>query len=904
MTQQSQYETMLTSRFAAEYGMTSPPLASPAERTRLIRILREFLQTEMDHLHQKHRHGSGGQEVVSARTALVDSLVCFTYRLFSEHYQTGDLLTLVATGGYGRGELNPKSDIDILFLYAEKLDNPTSDMIREMLQLLWDLKLDLGWSNRSLIECIQWGNTDLTVKTSLIESRYLIGNKTLYERFTQIVRAYLLGADVDDYIRQKWEERRQRHASYAGVHTLLEPNVKESPGGLRDHHLVLWTGIVKFGITSVSQLVEKGLAHREQINRLERAYDFLLRIRNDLHFAMGRKNDVLSIASHAEVARRLGYSPEGEFLPGERFMRDYYLAANEIVQFSSMILQKCLPEKTKRVKMVSDHTIQTIQNAIDDGVVLSADGIHLQGDNADLLCQNPALFLKLFLYQQHLSLGFSEPLKELIRSHLFYIDEKFRHQKSHSDLFLAILRGEQAANTLRSMHELGVLGAYLPELAHLTCLIQYDFYHKYTVDEHTLRSIEYLEDLTEPPARELKELGRIYRQLSHPEVVKLALLLHDTGKGKGGEHVEKSIELVQQVVKRLQLSEKFCDQVTVLVKYHLLMNHIAQRRDIHDPKTITEFAETIKNLENLDMLYLLTYADIKAVGPDVWTIWKGALLGELYLLTRRYFSPEEEMVLTGEALLEQLRREVSRDLEGRVDPQTIATHFAFMPYKYFVSTPPNRIAQHILLLQKIDEHPLAVKHIPNVEIGHSELMVCMPDKPGNFSKLAGVLASHFLNILGAQIYTRSDGIAIDTLQVESLDKKPILDENLWQELTNDLHAILITGTKRMNDLSLPLGQTIFSQKERALQTATMVKIDNRISDTHTVIEVTTYDRLGLLYLITDCLFKLDIDIYLAKISTEGNRVMDAFYVTDVAGNKLLDPERVAQVKKRLEQALL
>jgi [protein-PII] uridylyltransferase len=329
------------------------------------------------------------------------------------------------------------------------------------------------------------------------------------------------------------------------------------------------------------------------------------------------------------------------------------------------------------------------------------------------------------------------------------------------------------------------------------------------------------------------------------------------------------------------------------------MNHLAQRRDVTDPKIIADFAETVRNIENLKLLCALTYADTRAVGPDIWTVWKGALLWELYMRTYKHFTQEDEVVVTGEALIEQVKSEVMSGLSGRISEATVDEFFKAMPYKYVVSTPAETIVQHVQLVVSLQGGKLATKHTHHLDLGFSELMVCTPSKAGNFAKIAGTLAANQLNILGAQIYTRNDGLALDTLQIESLEKKPILDERLWHRLNEELYAVLVEG----EEVTYRARRTIFARKERALPVTTVIEVNNRISDMYTVIDVTTQDRLGLLYLITTTLFELGINIHLAKVSTEATRAIDVFYVTDLMGEKIVDEQAIGDIRARLQTAL-
>jgi [protein-PII] uridylyltransferase len=531
--------------------------------------------------------------------------------------------------------------------------------------------------------------------------------------------------------------------------------------------------------------------------------------------------------------------------------------------------------------------------------VITRGEITVKARGKDPFQARPALLLEVFALAQQLAVGLSEDLKALIRANLGAIDAAFRADRQHSRLFMTMLKHPHAARAIRAMHEVGVLCAYLPEFEPISGLVHHDLYHKYTVDEHTLRAVDYLDELPETPEKELREFAKLFQTIPNPEVLRLALLYHDVGKTKGIDHVDESAELFRAAAPRLGLSDKSADQVELLVQHHLLMNHLAQRRDITDPKIVADFAETVRNVENLKLLCILTYADTRAVGPDIWTVWKGALLWELYMRTFRHFTQEDEVVVTGEALIEQVKSEVLSGLSERIPEATVDDFFRAMPYKYVVSTPAETIVHHVQLVEGLQDGKLVTKHTHHLDLGFSELMICTPSKPGNFAKIAGTLAANQLNILGAQIYTRNDGLALDTLQIESLENKPILDERLWQRLNGELAAVLVEGA----EVTYRPGRTVFDRKERAVPVTTVIEVNNRISDMYTVIDVTTQDRLGLLYLITTTLFELGINIHLAKVSTEATRAIDVFYVTDLMGEKLVDERAIEDVRTQLQSVL-
>jgi [protein-PII] uridylyltransferase len=875
-------------------------LQFPEQRLEALGILRQFVRDATMRVCDAHLAGASGVATARQLATVIDQVIVESYHLLSRsplfsQRRPSPRVAIVAVGGYGRGELNPFSDLDIVVLHPPQEDEISTQFMIQFTYFLMDMRLDVHYSNRSVPNCLQMARRDLSTKTSFIEARPLVGDAQLGEQFRRTIQRELLGKGVDQFIQAKADECRRRHAKYYGAVSVLEPNVKESPGGLRDYHTALWVGATRVGARSCEELEAAGVITAAEQQAVAQAYDFLLRVRTDLHFAQQWKNDVLAIEVQADTASRLGYDGTGTGQPVERFMRGYYRQARAIYHLCASVLDRCRPHERGIGKVLEYMS----RKELDHGLVIARNEITVKERGKDPFQARPTLLLEVFAVALQMGVGLSVDLKALIRANLGAIDDAFRADRQHSRLFMTILKHPHAARALRAMHEVGVLSAYLPEFEQITGLVHHDLYHKYTVDEHTLRAVDYLDELPETPEKELREFAKLFQSIPNPEVLRLALLYHDVGKTKGIDHVEESAELFGAAAPRLGLSDKSADQVEFLVRNHLLMNHLAQRRDITDPKIIADFAETVRNVENLKLLCILTYADTHAVGPDIWTVWKGALLWELYMRTFKHFTQEDEVVVTGEALIEQVKSEVISGLSGRFTDAAVDEFFKVMPYKYIVSTPAETIVHHVQLVEGLKGGKLATKHTHHLDMGFSELMVCTPSKPGNFSKIAGTLAANKLNILGAQIYTRNDGLALDTLQIESLEKKPILDERLWQRLNEELSAVLA----EVREVTYRPGRTIFARKERAVPVTTVIEVNNRISDMYTVIDVMTQDRLGLLYLMTTTLFELGINIHLAKVSTEATRAIDVFYVTDLMGEKIVDERAIEDIRSRLQTAL-
>ena len=874
--------------------------ATPRQRMEYVETVRERVHREKERVKALHRSGASGTEVTGLLTLFADQVVTEIFSLAVRHHGYSpdgiDLpLALVATGGYGRGELCPYSDVDILFLRRPSSVS-LEDIVNEILTLLWDSRFQVGHSVRTIPECISLGRKDLSARTAMLEGRYLAGSHALYGDFQQAFRKQVIEKAVDAFIRQRIEGRDRRYKRHENLVTLLEPNVKEGVGGLRDYHLALWLATARFGFSTLDDCYGAGLIDAEAYKVTREAYNFLLKVRNELHYLQEAREDVLAVELQRRVADHLGFEDQGPRLAVERLMQDYYHQASRIKQFSELLLSRCQPPKKGLTKVWE----RVKSKDLGDGFVSREGELHMNHVAAMQIEDRPIHMLRAFELCQKNNLLPHESLRGLIRRHLGLIDDRFRRDTEVRSIFYGLLDNDGAERVLRSMHEVGLLGVILPEYGDLTFLPQYDVFHRYTADEHTLQAVRNLEELKDATSSSLQELRAIYRGLERPSVLKMALLLHDIGKSEGAAgHIERGVEIAREVLDRWPMGEKAAQQVIFLVANHLLMNRTAQRRDMHEERLVKDFCDSVGSLENLKLLYLLTYADISAVAPEAWTAWKGALLWDLYHRAKDYLTHEPEERLTGEALLERLRELVARELAYDVSPEAIEAYFQAMPYKYVASTPPDRIVLHIQLAEKmIAQEGLAMEHWHNQQFGYSEVLVCTTGRTGILSEIAGALTSKNINILGAQVFTRQDNIAIDTLQVNRLEGGCVTDESVWQALEGNLRD-MIAGKETVEALLSRRTQYVTDKRFVGRPVGARVEINNRISDTHTVIEMKARDRLGLLYLVTREMVKLNLDIYLAKISTEASRAINVFYVTDLDEEKIFDDTRIAHIRETL-----
>lgn len=870
-----------------------------------LEIFRSFYRREQERIYQLHQLGASGRRTIEERSDLIDAIIQHLYLLARSLSQPAsekaeETCAILALGGYGRRELHPGSDVDIMFLFRKEAHLCLNPPIERVLYTLWDMGLAVGHSCRSLTGCLRMARRDLTVKTSLLEARYLIGDPITFREFEARLAKEVIEDKVSSFFRQKISELEARYRKFGCSLYTQEPNIKESMGGLRDLHTAQWMARARYGTSSLEGLAEKGVIGGEDLSSAKEAIHFMWRLRSELHYLYGQKNDVLSLPLQEQVALHMGYSNGQGAFGVERLMQQYYLYARFIHQLSERIIYRCLLQTSG----VGEILERFRAREMGDGLVEMKGKIGIWAKDQEGFTRDPLNLLRVFLRALRNEYSLTQDMKDLIRSQAASLGEEFRRSEKAFQLFLSILReGPGLARILRIMHECGLLGAYLPEFAPLTCLVQYDFYHKYTVDEHTFIAFDHLEELLQTPPKVPNEFYNIAEELERPELFKIALLLHDVGKAEGKDHVSKGTRIVTSILSRFPLREEEKELILFLVSRHLTMAHIAERRDLDDERVIVEFAKVVKDLSRLKMVYLHTYLDVKAVSPEAWTEWKATLLWELYIKTHTVLTrgiPEEK-----EDLLEaeKIRAQILKNLGKEMDEAFIRDHLDQMPPRYILTTPGTKIASHLRLVQRLHRNPLATEcqHFP--QIGCSEFTVCTHSQPGQFASIVGVLSAHSMNILSAQIYTRSDGVVIDTFQVNNLQGMAVSNDSLWQRVESQLIAVK-EGRLQVEDL-ISANRKRYGDRfgKKVLHLPPHVEFDNYISDSYTVIDVRAGDRLGLLYLISREISSLALDIAFAKITTEVDQAMDVFYVTESDGGKILDEGRLAKIKSTLETVL-
>jgi len=849
------------------------------------KIKSSYSRNLKDLLSHHNKTSLSGIRLSQRRSQITDELI----KSSLEHLGFSKLggISIIALGGYGREELCPFSDVDLLFLYSPKGKSLVKTVAKKLLYFLWDLNLQIGHSVRTIDQCIDLSHSgDSTILTSLLDGRFIVGDSELFNKFDKRLYFDLLPKISATFIDKKIEENEQRIDKFGRSVYLLEPNIKESEGGLRDIHMALWIAQAKFKIKKLNELLQKGILIERELKVFNKASDFLLLIRSELHYLAGREENRLRFEYQEKVARFLGYK-DSELPAVERFMRIYYLRGNLIKEYSKKLITRCI----LRPKL-SFHAPKT--TILENGLIIQ--GGVLSASSRNIFHEYPGNFLKCFEYADKYKVKMHKFLADLIRDNVKIIDENVRRDAELNSSFLRFLKdGNEVSERLFEMNSLRLLGHYIPEFGKIVCKVQHDAYHVYTVDVHSIFMVREIENLIiGKHTKDFPLLTEIAKGITGRHILYLSCLLHDIGKGEGRNHSQRGGEMIPKIAQRMGLSEKEGEQLQFIVKHHIIMPHFSQRRDINDDSLIIRFAKSVKTLETLSMLYLLAYADIRSVGPDVWTNWKGILLHDLYLRTLAILQKGEFKKESSDERTKRFTNDVLQILENEVPGYWVKKILRDMPPTYFAGFSPQKIAYHLKLIRKSRKSiGMDVIFHPNEE--YDEFTFWGFDKPGIFSEICGVLAGNGINILGARIATRGDRRILDVFYVNRLSKSTHMEKNLWNNVYDDLEKVL----KGKTDV-----EKIVSRKKKyqPIYVKTIpthpsrVEIDNESSETSTVIDVYTHDRVGLLYYITKALTNLDLSITYAKISTKVDQVADVFYVNKINNGKILDPKKLKQIK--------
>ncbi len=803
-------------------------------------------------------------------------------------------MSVVAVGGYGRRELCPHSDVDLFFLHGYKVDRFVEAMTEWILYPLWDLGLEVGHSVRNIRETIRLAGADDSIRTALLDHRLVAGDASLYAEAARDLDRFLYFQGGDKFIGKKVAELRSRHARFGSTVYLLEPNVKEGRGGLRDLQTAVWGARIKYKCGGLADLRMKGVVGARTVEAIRHVLDYLLRVRNELHYLQGKKTDVLGFEVQERLAERFRYRQVGANHAVERFMRAYYLHAASAARLSDEILEEVgrfLPEEGGGKPFFFLR-----RKLVGQGGILYKGKLQVK-DHASFE-KEPIRILEFFRSMQRTKSALSPQARRNIQLALPAVGDAFRGNREAAKLFLEILEDPvHLRETLLSMNESRFLARYIPEFAPLYCKVQRDIYHVYTVDIHSIRCASVLAEIETSPSRtkEESEFHRIHAAVRNRGLFHLAILFHDIGKGKGHGHSRIGAEIVSRIGARWGLPEQDISDLVFLVEQHLLMANVSQRRDLHDIELILSFADTVGTVSRLDQLYLLTYSDMKEVAPEVWTQWKAMLLAELYEKARNVLDqgslkrPFEERA--------HRRREQVRELLGGEPRDTADRFLARVDDRYLLATPDGRFVEHCRTLAGFDGKAPIVVAIDSPASGTTEFIVVCPDERGLFAKIAGTLSANGMNILNASIATTVDAVALDTFHASYIGKS-LKGDPKKERVIGDLSRVL-RGETTVEALMAEQRQGKFVRDRVPRYRPTRVVFDNSVSSRCTVVDIFTYDRIGLLYDITSTLTALGTDIVLSKISTKADQVADVFYLVDRDGRKITDTERQEEIRRAL-----
>jgi [protein-PII] uridylyltransferase len=900
---------------------------------------KEYLRAETAALRARHTAGASGLTVAHARAHTIDEMLVhlFDYAADSyvrEHGQLPAPVSLVALGGYGRGELCPLSDIDVMFLFPSKTKPAVAKPLQqhltnEILYLLWDCGLKVGHSTRTVDEVFVEARKDIQTKTALLESRLIAGSSSLYETFAPAYRSYYTSEDPKGYIAARLDDQAQRRAKYANTVFNQEPDIKNGVGGLRDYHNAVWMAQVKLGITSIDELATQNYLRTDDLADFRRAYDFLLRVRNELHFRSTRPTDLLNLDVQPPVAQNLGYT-EVELLPRvEHFMQDYYRCAQAIFRVSKLVEER-LALSIGRGGANRNSGGTSFRDALRatrfqrtkriDGFILR--GRELAAEKPEVFIDDPVRLIRVFRHCQQLECTLDFHLAQLIRESLPRLTPEIAASTDASVSFRAILSEVGAVEPVLSrMHELGVLGRFIPEFEALTCLVQHEYYHRYTADVHTLSAIRELDRIfTEAEPITLKYRG-VLHETADPALLYLTLLLHDIGKAEAIQgHAESGVRLAAPLLERFGVSPEGRETVLFVIKNHLVMARFWQKRDVDDPKTATAFAELVCDAEKLRHLYVHTFCDARGTAADLWNSYKDTLHTSLYRSTLERLklgaaldaSYDEKKKMTQQEL-------ISKSIPG-ISADEINAHFGLLPDRYFIHTDASEISLHIQMVNQLFKSITTADSVGTLrpvidwkdDLNRSLTVVNVVtwDRAGLFYKLAGAFSVAGLSILGAKVISRTDHIAIDTFYIVEPGRGVVQSATAQEKFAktieaalvgnNDLYPEILAQAKKIASsryLSSPTGEALHSSFPPT------VEVYHELSMQRTIVEIQARDQIGLLYRLAKIISDHNFDITFARIGTERGVAIDTFYIEPANREAIDTNDRLLVLRDALNEVI-
>jgi [protein-PII] uridylyltransferase len=847
----------------------------------------------------------GGRACAQNLSRLMDEIIGLAYGFAtsvlyrSENPSSSERMSVIAVGGYGRGLLAPGSDIDLLFLLPYKQTAWGESVAEAILYALWDMGLKIGHATRSIDECIRQARGDMTIRTTLLEARLLAGDQNLFNELVSRFDRDIVQGTAAEFAAAKLAERDERHKRAGQSRYLVEPNVKDGKGGLRDLHTLFWIAKYVYRVRNLEELVEKGVFSRAEHALFLRCGDFLWSVRCNLHFLTDRAEERLNFDVQYDMAMRLGYTEHPGLREVERFMKHYFLVAKDVGDLTAILcaaLEEIHAKAAPRLTRAFARFAKRSRKPIKDNPDFVIDNGRLNVANEKTFDSDPVNLIRIFRVADQHDLDFHPDALRLARRSLKLIDSELRENKEANQLFLEILTSRNAPEiVLRKMNETGVLGRFVPEFGHVVAMMQFNLYHHYTVDEHLLRCIGVLSEIERGTNPEYGLANELISGIKNRTLLYVSLFLHDIAKGQPEDHSIAGARIARKLCPRFGLNAAETETVSWLVEKHLVMSTVAQSRDLSDRKTIEDFAAVVQNLERLKLLLILTTADIRAVGPGVWNGWKAQLLRNLYYET-------EPAVTGGFSEVNRSKRiefaqaefkAAMKDWDAAKLDRYVLRHYQ----PYWLKVDLERKVEHAHFIEGMEEagKQLATSVRIDAPRGVTELTILAQDHPRLLSIIAGVCALAGANIVDAQIFTTTDGLALDTISVSREFDRDEDEQRRASRIAEGIERAL-RGETRLPDVvakRLPKG------RHRAFNIQPEVNVNNIWSDRHTVIEISGLDRPGLLYDLTNTISRLNLNIASAHIATFGERAVDVFYVTDLTGAKITSPQRGGAIRKAL-----
>ena len=872
-------------------------------RSKQLPAYKRYVELENVMLERMHRKGESGLKVCQARAAMIDVVVENLFLAALDLYTTehGALpckMAILATGGYGRRELNPHSDIDLMFLYPLKAGGKAFKKFQEIvaeeiLYPLWDLGLKVGHASRNAKEVIDECSKEVQSKNAILESRVICGSEPLYKSMRSHFEEFVKSENSKVYIQERLENELARHAKSGNTIYLQEPDIKNGVGGLRDYQNILWMAHIKYGFRSFRDLVKAKLMRDDERAAMVEAYDFLLRTRTELHMQNRRPTDKLDLEQQPTIAEYLNYPQEDIFERVESFMKDYYTAARTIYQSSEILKERmALEASTGRI------SFREALRAHQHLPVKQVEGFQLHekvlsADNPSVFQDDPVRLIRIFRLAQQFGAKLDSDLRFLITRSIPLIDHSIINSASAAKSFCSILRSPgEVYPILMQMHEMGVLGRYLPEFGELTCMVQHEYYHRYTADAHVLRTIRHLDRVFSKHDDEYARYEKQLRKNDDPLLLYLILLLHDIGKAEGVKnHDVAGVRIAQPILNRFNIGRGQQEQILFIIRNHLEMARFWQRFDLDDPKTAASFAEFIVDPQKLRFLYVHTYCDARGTAPTLWNSYKDAMHRTLYVRTLEQFEDDEIIEQKRKDLISMLHQQIlEKKIEG-ISEEEIEAHFSLLPERYFINTDQEDIELHLrmvndLLTQIQTAYSMGtltpIIHWHNdIDLSMTVVNVVTWDRAGLFYKLAGALTLAGVNIVSTKAITRKDHISIDTFYIIDPDGGVVSDKKAREIFEKRLDEALIQEKELMPAINEREAKITAQTKNKDMLPAPFppkVDVYHELSLKQTIIEVQASDRIGLLYRISRLITKMGFDIGFARIATERGVAMDTFYI--------------------------